>query len=57
MTELCELACNDPNLDLCYVRRIPTAGDISKVFAMIWRFFPIIDPQVSANLPHRLGWS
>ena len=46
LKDLCEVACNDPNIDLCYVRQIPSFGDISKVFAMNWRFFPMVDPQV-----------
>lgn len=47
MEDLCELACNDANIDLCYVRDIPSLGDVHKVFAMNWRFFPMLDPQVS----------
>jgi hypothetical protein len=46
MQDLCELACSDPNLDLCYVKKIPALGDISKVFPMNWRFVPLLDPQV-----------
>jgi len=33
-------------IDLCYVKDIPAAGDVSKIFAMIWRFLPLIDEQV-----------
>ena len=47
MKELCDLACNDPNIDLCHVKNIPVLGDVSKVFAMNWRFLPMLDPQVS----------
>ena len=47
MTDLCDLACNDANIDLCNVKSIPVLGDVSKVFAMNWRFFPMLDPQVS----------
>ena len=36
MKELCDLACNDPNLDLCYVEQIPALGNVSKAFAMNW---------------------
>jgi hypothetical protein len=45
--DLCEVACNNPDIDLCHVRRIPALGDISKVFPMNWRFVPLLDPQVS----------
>ena len=47
MTELCDLACHDSNIDLCYVQNIPMLGNVSKVFPMNWRFFPMLDPQVS----------
>ena len=47
MASLCDLSCTNPNIDLCYVKEIPASGDISKVFAMNWRFMPLLDPQVS----------
>ena len=47
LSDLCEVACNDSNIDLCYVKDIPALGDVSKVFAMNWRFFPMLDPQVN----------
>ena len=47
------MACNDSNIDLCYVKDIPALGDVSKVFAMNWRFFPVLDPQVN-EAPHGL---
>lgn len=46
MKELCAKACSNPNIDLCYVRKIPGAGDIHKIFPMNWRFLPVLDPQV-----------
>ena len=57
--DLCRLACANPALDICYVRRLPSTLDISRVFAMIWRFFPVVDPQVdvyvSRDLDSRLN--
>ena len=47
MKDMCEMACSNPNIDLCYVKELPGLGDISKVFAMNWRFMPMLDPQVS----------
>jgi hypothetical protein len=46
--ELCELACSAAHLDLCYARRLPGTPmrDARRVFAMNWRFFPTLDPQV-----------
>jgi len=52
--ELCDLACNDPNIDLCKVESLPALGDVRKVFAMNWRFFPMLDPQVSHMLSRDL---
>ena len=50
MEELCRVACEDTNIDLCYVRDIPAAGDVSKVFAMNWRFLPCLDDQVGNTI-------
>ena len=35
------------SLRFCHVKNIPVLGDVSKVFAMNWRFLPMLDPQVS----------
>ena len=43
---LCDLACSAPSLDICHVRNNPASGDISQIFAMNWRFFPTLDPNV-----------
>ena len=37
LRRLCELACHNPSIDLCHVRDNPASGDISSIFAMIWR--------------------
>ena len=49
LDRLCRLACANPALDLCYVRALPSSGDISRIFAMNWRFFPTLDPQVNKS--------
>jgi len=48
LAKICELACSDQNLDLCDAKNLPGTPmkDAVKVFAMNWRFFPTIDPQV-----------
>jgi len=53
---LCELACSRPQLDLCHVRRLPgnPVQDASSLFAMTWRFLPVLDPQVSVYLSRDL---
>ena len=66
--QLCELACTNNNIDLCYIRLVTRkhelvnirvnkqhttrhlpgtpVTDASKIYAMNWRFFPTLDPQV-----------
>ena len=46
--QLCDLACRSDRLDLCEVHQLPGTPmrDASRVFAMNWRFFPTLDPQV-----------
>ena len=46
LRRLCDLACANPSLDICHVRNNPASGDISQIFAMNWRFFPTLDPNV-----------
>ena len=48
MSELCDLACDNPHIDLCNVKALPgtPVTDATKIFAMNWRFFPTMDPQV-----------
>jgi len=56
MTQLCDLACADLQLDLCNVRSLPgtPVEDASSMFAMNWRFFPSLDPQVDILLSRDL---
>jgi len=46
--ELCNLACENPNLDICNARRLPGTPEVdaSRIFPMNWRFFPTLDEQV-----------
>ena len=48
LKDLCELACQHDYLDICDAKHLPGTPfkDASKVFAMNWRFFPTLDPQV-----------
>ena len=45
---ICELACNNTNLDICDVAKLPGTPmkNASDIFGMNWRFFPTLDPQV-----------
>jgi hypothetical protein len=54
MQELCGLACGSAHLDLCYVQELPGTPmrNASQVFAMNWRFFPTLDPQVPYMYVH-----
>ena len=49
--KLCQLACQDTNLDICDVRNLPGTPmkNALKVFGKIWRWFPTLDPQVLKN--------
>ena len=48
MSRLCNIACSNSNIDLCYVNNLPgtPVENASSIFAMNWRFFPSLDPQV-----------
>lgn len=54
--KLCKIACNDNNIDLCYVRQLPgnPVIDAGHLHPPIWRFFPTLDPQVSLFLSRDL---
>ena len=39
-------ACQDPLLDLCPAISLPKFGNATKLYPLIWRFLPAIDPQV-----------
>ncbi|TRY79883.1 hypothetical protein TCAL_05108, partial [Tigriopus californicus] len=49
LSDLCDLACQYEVLDICHVAQLPGAPmvDARQVFAMNWRFFPTLDPQLS----------
>ena len=48
LKDLCNLACHDVNIDICDVKNLPGTPfkDAAGIFAMNWRFFPTLDPQV-----------
>ena len=50
--ELCKLACEENNIDLCHAKNLPGSPivDATGVFPMNWRFFPSLDPQVKSVL-------
>ena len=52
MGQLCDLACSNNNIDLCNIRKLPgtPVKDATEIFAMNWRFFPTLDPQVDIYL-------
>ena len=39
-------ACTEPALDLCPALSLPKFGNATKLYPLIWRFLPAIDPQV-----------
>ena len=48
MKDLCLAACNSTQLDICLSRKLPgtPVKDCTNIFPMIWRYFPVLDPQV-----------
>ena len=59
LTPICDLVCANDNLDICEVSNLPgnPMKNATEVFAMNWRFFPTLDPQVSLTfIKVRLGW-
>ena len=48
MDEVCQLVCQYSNLDICDIQNLPghPVKNASDIFAMFWRFFPTMDPQV-----------
>ena len=42
MSLFCKYACENNFVDLCYVD-----NEKEKLFPMLWRFYPVIDPQVT----------
>ena len=52
LKSICELACNNTILDICDVANLPGTPmeNASSIFAMNWRFFPTVDPQVSISV-------
>jgi len=57
--KLCELACKHPNLDLCPTESNPKLGNATRLYPLLWRFLPAVDPQVdlfhSRDLDSRLS--
>ena len=49
LNDICDLACNDTNIDLCDVKTLPGTPlvDATEIFPKNWRFFPTLDPQVN----------
>ena len=54
MKKLCELACSEPELDICDINTIPKLGNASMIYPLIWRFLPVIDRQVDYFLSRDL---
>ena len=47
-SELCEVACSNPIIDLCDMNNLPGTlfEEPMKIHPPNWRFFPTLDPQV-----------
>jgi len=56
MQNICQLACQNPELDLCNASALPGTPMLNagRVFPLNWRFFPTLDPQVDILLSRDL---
>ena len=52
--DLCNLACHESTIDLCYVKKLPILMDISEMFPMMWRFMPMLDLHVDVLMSRDL---
>ena len=48
MKILCKIACTNPVIDICDVKNLPRSNLIqaTKIHPSMWRFLPVLDPQV-----------
>jgi len=54
MKQLCELACNNMELDICDATTNSKLGNAAILYPLIWRFLPVIDRQVDYFLSRDL---
>ncbi len=54
LQKLQELARQHPHLDLCDIQHNPMMGNMSSIYPLIWRFLPVLDPQVDVYLSRDL---
>ena len=54
MKKLCQLACTEPELDLCDASDNPKLGNATMLYPLLWRFLPVIDRQVDYFLSRDL---
>ena len=54
MKKLCEIACSEPELDICDANTNPKLGNASMLYPLLWRFLPVIDRQVDYFLSRDL---
>ena len=54
MKQLCDLACAEPNLDLCDAEDNPRLGNATLLYPLIWRFLPAMDVNVDLYLSRDL---
>jgi len=52
--KLCDLACSQPLIDLCPAKAVPKLGNATRLYPLLWRFLPAIDPQVDLFLSRDL---
>ena len=54
MDFMCDLACTNPELDMCAVEDIPNLGNVKHMYPIAWRFLAMLDPMVDLMLSRDL---
>ena len=54
LSQICDLACSQPTLDICDANFNPRLGNATILYPLIWRFLPVIDLQVDFYLSRDL---
>jgi hypothetical protein len=54
MKQLCDLACQEPNLDICNASSNSRLGNATILYPLLWRFLPAIDVNVDVMLSRDL---
>ena len=54
LKEICNIACSDPDIDICEAANNARLGNATSLYPLVWRFLPVLDIQVDAYLSRDL---